>query len=72
MSQRESQLVALLRASGKVTGIAVRTSRAVIAALPRRSIQARDSLDDLVLYLCSDRSQAMTGATFTIDDGQSL
>ncbi len=47
-------------------------SRAAIAALPRRRIQAQDSLDDMVLYLCSDRSDAVTGATFTIDDGQSL
>lgn len=47
-------------------------SRAAIAALPRRRIQVQDSLDDMVLYLCSDRSRAVTGATFTIDDGQSL
>jgi NAD(P)-dependent dehydrogenase (short-subunit alcohol dehydrogenase family) len=46
--------------------------RAAVAALPRRRIQAQDSLDDMVLYLCSDRSRAVTGATFTIDDGQSL
>ena len=47
-------------------------SRAAIAALPRRRMQARESLDDMVLYLCSDRAAAVTGATFTIDDGQSL
>jgi NAD(P)-dependent dehydrogenase (short-subunit alcohol dehydrogenase family) len=47
-------------------------SRAAIAALPRRRMQDQDSLDDMVLYLCSDRSRAVTGATFTIDDGQSL
>jgi len=47
-------------------------SRAAIASLPRRRMQEQDSLDDMVLYLCSDRSQAVTGATFTIDDGQSL
>jgi NAD(P)-dependent dehydrogenase (short-subunit alcohol dehydrogenase family) len=35
-------------------------------------MQAQDSLDDMVLYLCSDRSRYVTGATFTIDDGQSL
>lgn len=46
--------------------------RAAVTALPRRRIQAQDSLDDMVLYLCSDRSRAVTGATFTIDDGQSL
>lgn len=47
-------------------------SRAAIAALPRRRMQDQESLDDMVLYLCSDRSRAVTGATFTIDDGQSL
>jgi NAD(P)-dependent dehydrogenase (short-subunit alcohol dehydrogenase family) len=47
-------------------------SRAAIDALPRRRMQAQDSLDDMVLYLCSDRSRYVTGATFTIDDGQSL
>lgn len=47
-------------------------SRAAIAALPRRRMLERESLDDMVLYLCSDRSEAVTGATFTIDDGQSL
>jgi len=47
-------------------------SRAAIASLPRRRMQEQESLDDMVLYLCSDRSRAVTGATFTIDDGQSL
>lgn len=47
-------------------------SRAEIATLPRRRKQEQESLDDLVLYLCSDRSLAVTGATFTVDDGQSL
>lgn len=47
-------------------------SEAAIAALPRQRMQTAQSLDDMVLYLCSDRSGATTGATFTIDDGQSL
>jgi NAD(P)-dependent dehydrogenase (short-subunit alcohol dehydrogenase family) len=47
-------------------------SREAIAALPRRRMQEPESLHDMVLYLCSDRSHAVTGATFTIDDGQSL
>jgi NAD(P)-dependent dehydrogenase (short-subunit alcohol dehydrogenase family) len=47
-------------------------SRAAIASLPRRRMQEAESLYDMVLYLCSDRSQAVTGSTFTIDDGQSL
>lgn len=46
--------------------------RAAIAALPRRRLQGPESLHDMVLFLCSDRSRAVTGATFTIDDGQSL
>ncbi len=45
---------------------------AAIADLPRRRLQAPESLHDMVLYLCSDASLAVTGATFTIDDGQSL
>jgi NAD(P)-dependent dehydrogenase (short-subunit alcohol dehydrogenase family) len=47
-------------------------SGAAIAGLPRRRMQAASSLNDMVLYLASDRSQAVTGATFVIDDGQSL
>jgi NAD(P)-dependent dehydrogenase (short-subunit alcohol dehydrogenase family) len=43
-----------------------------IDALPRRRIQEQSSLDDMVLYLCSDRSRQVTGSIFTIDDGQSL
>ncbi len=47
-------------------------SRAMIEALPRRRLQSQESLHDMVLYLCSDRSAAVTGTTITIDDGQSL
>ncbi|MBU6266910.1 MAG: SDR family oxidoreductase [Sphingomonadales bacterium] len=43
-----------------------------IAAQHRRRILAPDALDDMLLYLLSDRSLQVTGATFTIDDGQSL
>ena len=43
-----------------------------IAGLPRRRMQLQSSLDDMVLYLCSDRSNQVTGSIFTIDDGQSL
>ncbi len=45
---------------------------AAVAALPRRRLQDRESLTDMVLYLCADRSAMVTGATFTLDDGQSL
>lgn len=47
-------------------------SKAAIASLPRQRMQEASSLDDMLLYLCSDQSKAITGATFTIDDGQSL
>jgi NAD(P)-dependent dehydrogenase (short-subunit alcohol dehydrogenase family) len=38
----------------------------------RRRLQTAASLDDMMLYLASDRSTAVTGAVFTIDDGQVL
>jgi len=47
-------------------------SRVAIDSLPRKRMQQQASLDDMVLYLCSDHSAAVTGATFTIDDGASL
>lgn len=47
-------------------------SREAIADLPRKRMQVPESLHDMVLYLCSDSSRAVTGASFTIDDGQSL
>ncbi len=46
--------------------------KAQIAGFPRRALQPIESLDEQVLYLCSDASRQITGATFTIDDGQSL
>ena len=46
--------------------------RAAIATLPRQRLQLPESLHDMVLFLCSDQSRAVTGTTFTIDDGQSL
>ena len=45
---------------------------AQIAGWPRRRIIPIDALDDLVLYLSSDAAAYLTGATFTLDDGQSL
>jgi NAD(P)-dependent dehydrogenase (short-subunit alcohol dehydrogenase family) len=38
----------------------------------RKRLQSAESLHDMMLYLASDRSQAVTGGVFTIDDGQSL
>ena len=46
--------------------------KADIAGLHRRRLLEPDALDDMLLYLLSDRSAQITGATFTIDDGQSL
>ena len=43
-----------------------------IAAQHRRRLLDGDALDDMLIYLLSDRSRQVTGATFTIDDGQSL
>lgn len=43
-----------------------------IAQLPRRRLLDETSLHDMLLYLCSDRSAQVTGATITVDDGQSL
>ena len=46
--------------------------KARIGAFNRRRLQTRESLDDMMLYLASARSGSVTGAIFTIDDGQSL
>ena len=46
--------------------------KAQIAGFPRRRLQPIESLDHMVLHLCSDASSAMTGSVITIDDGQSL
>lgn len=46
--------------------------KADIAGLHRRRLLDSDALDDMLIYLLSDRSRQVTGATFTIDDGQSL
>lgn len=43
-----------------------------ISSFHRRALQPIASLDEPVLYLCSDASIHTTGAVFTIDDGQSL
>ena len=46
--------------------------KAQIGTFPRRRLQPIESLDQMVLHLCSDASSAMTGSVITIDDGQSL
>lgn len=51
---------------------ATERGQADIRALHRRRLLETDALDDMLLYLLSDRSRQVTGAAFTIDDGQSL
>ncbi len=51
---------------------ATERGKAEIQTLHRRRMLDADALDDMVLWLLSDRSRQVTGATFTIDDGQSL
>ena len=46
--------------------------KAQIAGFPRRRLQPIETLDDHDPLLCSDASFGMTGATITLDDGQSL
>lgn len=43
-----------------------------IADFPRRRLMDASDLDTMLLYLASDASRGVTGASFTIDDGQSL
>lgn len=46
--------------------------QAQIAAFHRRRMQDITSLDTMMLYFASDASAMTTGATITVDDGQSL
>jgi len=46
--------------------------KAQIASWPRKRLMREDDLDPLLLYLGSDAAGAVTGASFDIDDGQSL
>lgn len=43
-----------------------------IARMPRKRLQSASSLDAMVLFLCGDASAETTGASFELDDGQSL
>jgi NAD(P)-dependent dehydrogenase (short-subunit alcohol dehydrogenase family) len=43
-----------------------------VAGFPRRRLMVEEDLDAMALYLASDAARAVTGATFTIDDGQTL
>ena len=46
--------------------------QAQIAAFHRKRLQPIESLDGMMLYFASDASACTTGATISIDDGQSL
>jgi NAD(P)-dependent dehydrogenase (short-subunit alcohol dehydrogenase family) len=46
--------------------------KAQVAGFHRRRLQAVESLDTPLLWLCSDASGSTTGAVLTVDDGQSL
>lgn len=46
--------------------------KAQIASFPRKRLQPIDSLNEMLLHLCSDASASMTGSVITIDDGQTL
>jgi len=45
---------------------------AQVQSFPRKRLMREDDLDPLLLYLGSDAAGAVTGASFDIDDGQSL
>lgn len=46
--------------------------KAQVQSWPRKRLMREDDLDPLLLYLGSDAAGAVTGASFDIDDGQSL
>lgn len=43
-----------------------------IAGFNRQRLMGEDSLDGLLLFLCSDASRYVTGSNFLVDDGQAL
>jgi NAD(P)-dependent dehydrogenase (short-subunit alcohol dehydrogenase family) len=43
-----------------------------IARFPRRRLIGEEGLDAIILFLCSDASEFVTGADFVLDDGQTL
>ncbi len=46
--------------------------RKQVAGFPRRRLMVEEDLDAMALYLASDAARAITGAVFTLDDGQTL
>ncbi|HSJ77701.1 MAG TPA: SDR family oxidoreductase, partial [Erythrobacter sp.] len=43
-----------------------------IAKFPKRRLMGEEGLDAMVLFLCSDASEFVTGTDFVLDDGQTL
>ena len=43
-----------------------------IARFPKRRLMGEEGLDAMILFLCSDASEFVTGADFVLDDGQTL
>jgi NAD(P)-dependent dehydrogenase (short-subunit alcohol dehydrogenase family) len=52
--------------------LASERGKADLAGMHRGRLLEQEALDDLLLFLLSDRSRQVTGATFVVDDGQSL
>jgi NAD(P)-dependent dehydrogenase (short-subunit alcohol dehydrogenase family) len=46
--------------------------KAQVKSFPRRQLMREEDLDEVLLLLASDSSSAVTGALFSVDDGQSL
>ena len=43
-----------------------------IARFPKRRLMGEEGLDGVVLFLCSDAAEFVTGSDFVLDDGQTL
>ena len=43
-----------------------------IARFPKRRLMGEGGLDAMVLFLCSDAAEFVTGSNFVLDDGQTL
>ncbi|MEO0058316.1 MAG: hypothetical protein RIT17_1792 [Pseudomonadota bacterium] len=43
-----------------------------IAKFPKRRLMGEEGLDAMMLFLCSDASEFVTGTNFVLDDGQTL
>ncbi len=43
-----------------------------IARFPKRRLMGEEGLDAMILFLCSDAAEFVTGTNFVLDDGQTL